>query len=146
MSRQRLPVETHRPPFRPRIPLLVFVLMILAILACVRQAVREGAEVDGRVTPVDGNVKRPSRTIPGTYMPWGDRELVYSTVSVTGTPTPDSTRPAQARPVQQVHVVQRGDTLSAIARVYQVSLEALKHDNGNWSERYNQRRSESIHP
>ena len=130
MSRQRLPVETHRPPFRPRIPLLVFVLMILAILACVRQAVREGAEVDGRVTPVDGNVKRPSRTIPGTYMPWGDRELVYSTVSVTGTPTPDSTRPAQARPVQQVHVVQRGDTLSAIARVYQVSLEALKHDNG----------------
>ncbi|MDP6793315.1 MAG: LysM peptidoglycan-binding domain-containing protein [Anaerolineales bacterium] len=104
--------------------------MILAILACVRQAVRDGAEVDGRVTPVDGNVKRPSRTIPGTYMPWGDRELVYSTVSVTGTPTPDSTRPAQARPVQQVHVVQRGDTLSAIARVYQVSLEALKHDNG----------------
>ena len=129
MTRKGLPAEARRRPFLPRIPLIVFALMLLVSLACVRQAVRDGAVVDGRVTPVGGSVDQPLRPTPGTYMPWGERKIVYATVAVTGTPTPDATRPAQVRPAQQVHSVQRGDTLSAIARVYQVSLEALKQAN-----------------
>ena len=103
--------------------------MLLVNFACVRQAVKDSAVVNGRVTPVDGNVERLDRPTPGTYMPWGGREIVYATVVVTGTPTPDATRPAQARSAQQVHLVQRGDTLSAIGRLYQVSVEALKQAN-----------------
>ena len=129
MSRKRLPADERPPPFRPRIPLFVFALMLLVSLACVRQAVRYGATVGGRVTPVNSDSDRLSRPTPGTYMPWGERELVYGTVAVVGTPTPDATRPAQARPVQQIHVVQRGDTLSAISRVHHVSVAALKQAN-----------------
>ena len=48
---------------------------------------RDGAAVDGRVTPVGGGGDQPLRPTPGTYMPWGERKIVYATVAVAGTPT-----------------------------------------------------------
>jgi len=129
MIPKRLPSGEHQIIFKPSVPVLVFALMLVVSLACVRQAVQDGSLKEGHVTPVAGNNDRSSQTLPGTYMPWGEREIVYATVAVTGTPTPDATRPAQARPVQQIHLVKRGDTISAIASVYQVSVEALQQAN-----------------
>ena len=68
------------------IPVMVLVLMVAASIACVRQEVNNMEDTDGRVTPVGNNEDNP-RTLPGTYMPGAVREIVYSTVVVTGTPT-----------------------------------------------------------
>ncbi len=110
------------------IPIVVFVLMVAASIACVRQEVNNAASIDGRVTPVGDNENVPW-TLPGTYMPGNVREIVYSTVVVTGTPTPDATRPAQAVQTEKSYEVQAGDTLSAIARMYKVSIGALREAN-----------------
>jgi len=110
------------------IPVLVFVLMVAASIACVRQEVDNAASIDGRVTPV-GDSENTQRNLPGTYMPGNVSEIVYSTVVVNGTPTPDATRPAQVVPTAKNYVVRAGDTLSAIARMYKVSLDALREAN-----------------
>mgnify|MGYP003951996119 FL=1 len=110
------------------IPVIVLVLMVAASIACVRHEVNNMEDVDGRVTPVGNNEDNP-RTLPGTYMPGMVREMVYSTVVVSGTPTPDVTRPAQVVPAAKNYVVKSGDTLSAIARMYKVSVRALREAN-----------------
>ena len=110
------------------IPVIVLVLMVAASIACVRQEVNNMGDTDGRVTPVGNNVDSP-RTLPGTYMPGTVREMVYSTVVVSGTPTPDVTRAAQVVPAAKNYVVKSGDTLSAIARMYKVSVGALREAN-----------------
>ena len=114
-------LEEHR-------PVMMFVLMVSASIACVRHEVGNMDDIDGRVTPVGNNVDIP-RTLPGTYMPGEVREIVYSTVVVSGTPTPDATRPAQVVPTVKNYVVQSGDTLSAIARMYKVAVKALREAN-----------------
>ena len=114
--------------YKAYIPVLVFVLMVTASIACVRQEVDNAASIDGRVTPV-GDSENVPLTLPGTYMPGNVSGIVYSTVVVTGTPTPDATHPAQAVQMEKNYVVQAGDTLSAIARMYKVSIGTLREAN-----------------
>ena len=86
-------------------PMIVGVALILATLAC------GGAD---RILPPTITLVRPPT---GTPLP-------------TETPAPTHTVRPRPEPVQTIHVVQPGETLSQIAKQYGVSVAALTAANG----------------
>ena len=113
-----------------RFPTYIWALCLLVgvTLACVRHEFQESDNVIGRITPV-GESTKTLRFLPGTYMPGDVNEITYSTVVVSGTPTPDATRPVDVVRTAKNYTVVSGDTLSKIARAHRVSITSLRQEN-----------------
>ncbi len=133
-----LPVVPARAADRPRrTAIAVIALLLVAIVAIVAGAAilaRGGiGAVPGGSSPAAGigATVAPSPTATPTPGPTPS-PTATPTPAPTATPEPTATvRPTPTpAPTPRIHVVARGDTLTAIAARYGVSLKALERANG----------------
>ncbi len=97
------------------------------MLACARQ-VAPGEELSGRVTPLDAT-QQAAATAGTPVAQIFETPTPMPTLSVLGSPTPDPTRAYQTGGVEQVHVVNPGETLAYIAAAFGVPLTTLLEAN-----------------
>ncbi len=75
---------------------------------------------------LQGHAARPTGSRPSTIISIGDELIIPLPVANTSTPTPTLT----PSPTPFVYTVRTGDTLSAIAKRYNTTVEALMEANG----------------
>jgi LysM repeat protein len=68
----------------------------------------------------------PTRTPKPTFTPF---EVVVATPTLVPQPTPSEQASPEASPTASIHVVQTGDTLSGIARMYETTVAAIVQAN-----------------